>query len=319
MTIAFTDILEAQRTISAYLRPTPLEHSPVLSAACGAQVYLKLECFQETRAFKVRGALNKLAHLSLEERRKGVIAASGGNHAQGVAWAAAQLGITATVVITEQAPENLAAICQGYGAKVLIEGKVFEEALETAERLARLTDQLLIHAYDDPFIIAGQGTVGLELLQVLPETDAVVVPTGGGGLLGGVALACKTMKPEIEVIGVQPEAAPAMARSLAEGRVLTLPPPTTIAEKLAVRHVGQLTFALAQRYVDRMVLVSEEEIRQALRDLLHRANILAEGAGAVPWAALLSRKLQLPGKRVALIVSGGNISIDRLRTVLGPP
>jgi threonine dehydratase len=317
LTLAFTEILEARRAIAAYLRPTPLEYAPTLSAACGAQVYLKLECFQATRAFKVRGALNKLAHLTLEERDKGVIAASGGNHALGVAWAAARLGIKATVVIMEQAPESLAALCRGYGAKVLIEGKVFEEALETAERLAALTGQLLIHAYDDPFIIAGQGTVGLEVLQDLPEADAVIVPTGGGGLLAGIALACKTLKPNIEVIGVQPEAAPAMTRSLAEGRVLTLPPPTTIAEKLAVQHVGQLTFSIAQRYVDRMVLVSEEEVREAIRDLLARADLLTEGAAAVTWAALQSGKLELPGKRVVLIISGGNISLDRLRAILG--
>ncbi|MFZ5827623.1 MAG: threonine ammonia-lyase [Bacillota bacterium] len=314
--INIQEIYAARKRIAPLVERTPLEYSRLLSDMTGAQVYLKLEMMRETRAFKVRGAANFLVALSPEERSKGVVAASGGSHAVGVAYAAAKLGVPATIVMTERSPVNLRAICQGYGAEVLVRGQVYNDAAEVAGEISRATGRRVIHSYDDPHIVAGQGTVGLEIMEALPEVDAVFVPVGGGGLLGGVGCAIKTLKPKAAVIGVEPEQAAAMYESLQQGEIVHLPDPRSLADKLVVKAVGELNLTLAQRYADRVVTVSEEAIARGIYTFLDRAGVLVEGAGAAALAALQQVQGEFAGKRVALVLTGGNIDPPVLARVL---
>ncbi|HYF92102.1 MAG TPA: threonine/serine dehydratase [Symbiobacteriaceae bacterium] len=312
-----TDVLDAARTIAPYVGVTPLEYSPALSRQTGAEVYLKLEMLRETRAFKIRGACNFMAHLSAEQRQRGVVAASGGSHAQGVAFAARRFGVKATIVMTERSPANLRQICRDYGAEVIVAGQVYEDAGERAAAIAAATGAVTVHSFDDPLIVAGQGTIGLEILQALPEVDAIIAPVGGGGLLGGVGLAAKSVNPAIRVIGVEPAGAASMTAALVAGRPVRLENVGSVADKLVTRSTGALNLALAQKYCDEVVLVEEGAIRQAMRDLLGVANLLAEGAAASALAALRLRTAELAGKRVALILTGGNIDAGVLASLLG--
>lgn len=314
--VTIQEIYAARKRIAPLVQRTPLEYSRLLSDLTGAQVYLKLELMRETRAFKLRGATNYLMALSPEERSLGVVAASGGSHAVGVACAAAQLGVSAVIVMTERSPVNLRAICRGYGAEVIVQGQVYNDAAQVAEELSRTTGRRLIHSYDDPYIVAGQGTVGLEIMEDLPQVDSVIIPTGGGGLLGGAGCAIKSLRPEASVIGVEPEQAAAMYESLKAGEIVHLANPRSLADKLVVKAVGRLNLAMAQRYVDKVVTVSEDQIAEAIRLLLEQASLLVEGAGAAALAALLAMRAESAGRRVVLVLTGGNIDPKVLSQVL---
>lgn len=310
------EIYAARKRIAGLVNRTPLEYSQPLSVLTGAEVYLKLEMMRETRAFKIRGAVNFLMAMTPEERRRGVVAASGGSHAQGVAFAANRLGVPATIVMTERAPQNLVEICRGYGAEVVVEGQVYNDALKRAEAISRETGRRQVHSYDDPYIIAGQGTVGLEIMEDLPDPDAVFVPVGGGGLLGGVGCAVKSLSPSTTVLGVEPEQAAGMTRALEAGAIVHLDDPRSLADKLVTKAVGPLTLAGAQRYADGMVLVSEMAVAEAIRTFLGRVNLLVEGAGAAALAALQARQSDWQGRKVVLILTGGNIDLSVLQRVL---
>lgn len=311
-----TDVLDAARTIAPHVGETPLEYCAAVSQEVGAAVWFKPEMFRETRSFKIRGACNVIARMTPEQRSTGVVAASGGSHAQGVAYAARRFGTAATIVMTERSPHNLRQICRDYGAKVIVAGQVYDDAQERAIAIAAETGAMLIHSYDDPLIVAGQGTIGLEILRQLPDADAIIVPVGGGGLLGGVGLVAKAINPAIQVIGVEPEGAASLSAALQAGQIVRLESVRSIADKLVTRSTGVLNLALAQRYCDQVVLVSEAQIAQAIRDLLSMANLLAEGAAASALAALRLRAGALAGKKVVLVLTGGNIDPAVLAGVL---
>ena len=269
-----------------------------------------------TGSFKERGALNKLLSLKDTERQKGVIAASAGNHAQAVAYHATQLGIRSQIVMPESTPIVKVSATQGHGAKVILKGTNYDEAYEEAQRICRNEHLVFIHAFDDPFVIAGQGTLGLELLEQVPEMEAVFVPVGGGGLIAGIAVAIKEIKPAVRIVGVQTERLPSMLAARKAGKPVTLEPAITIADGIAVRHAGELTSALVNNYVDELVVVDEEEIANAILILLEREKTVAEGAGAVAMAALLQHKTALAGKHTIAILSGGNIDITLISRII---
>lgn len=314
--VTLQEIYAARKRIAGLVSRTPLEYSQPLSALTGAEVYLKLEMMRETRAFKIRGAVNFLMAMTPEERSRGVVAASGGSHAQGVAFAANRLGVPATIVMTERASKNLVEICRGYGAEVVVEGQVYNDALKRAEAISRETGRRQVHSYDDPYIIAGQGTVGLEIMEDLPDPDAVFVPVGGGGLLGGVGCAVKSLSPSTTILGVEPEQAAGMTRALEAGTIVHLDDPRSLADKLVTKAVGPLTLACAQRYVDGMILVGETAVAEAIRTFVGQVNLLVEGAGAAALAALQARQSDWQGKKVVLILTGGNIDVSVLQRVL---
>lgn len=299
---------------SIYLSPCP--RSETFSQLTANSVYLKLDNLQRTGAFKERGALNKLLGFSAEQRSRGVIAASAGNHAQGVAYHAGKLGIPAKIVMPLTTPLIKVSATRGYGADVVLHGANYDEAYEEALQRSREEELTLIHAFDDEAVIAGQGTLGLELLHQLADLEAVVVPIGGGGLIGGIACAIKETNPRIQVYGVQPARLPSMRVAVAEGKPVTLSPAATIADGIAVRRAGDLTLPMVQKYVDDIVMVDEEEIANAILLLLEREKTLAEGAGAAGVAALLNHKVPLTGKKVAVLVCGGNIDVTLLSRII---
>lgn len=304
------EIEEARQRLTGIAFRTPLSQSSTFSQMTGAHVYLKCENLQRTGSFKIRGAYNRLAQLAPAERRKGVVAASAGNHAQGVALAARLLKIKSTVFMPESTPLAKVAATEGYGAEVRLEGGTYDEALESAVHHQERSRAIFVSAFDDEAIIAGQGTIGLELLEDLPELDAIVVPIGGGGLISGIACAAKALQPKMKVYGVQAALCdPVRARfhgSPAQPRSKR----STIADGIAVRQEGAITMPLIRETVDDVIAVSEEEISQAIVLLLERAKLVVEGAGAVGLAALLSSRLQLAGQKVAVVLSGGNIDIN---------
>jgi threonine dehydratase len=314
--IGLDDIRAARSRIASGVRLTACARSERLTHWHGASVYLKLENLQSTGSFKERGALNKLLQLNEAERRAGVIAASAGNHAQGVALHAQLQGIAATIVM----PTNTALIkvsaTRGFGAEVVLFGDNYEEAAREAERLRAARGLTLVHAFDDDDVIAGQGSVGLELLEQVPDVQAVVVPIGGGGLSSGVAIAVKAQRPELEVYGVETQLVPSMQRALELGAPCVLPAQRSIADGINTRRVCERTLQVARQYLDAVVSVDEAEIAEAVLRLLEDEKIVAEGAGAVPLAALLARRLPLAGKRVALVISGGNIDVSLLSRII---
>lgn len=315
--VGYRDIVQAKFRLNGHVHRTPLVHSQTFSKMTGTELYLKMENMQRTGAFKVRGALNKMAALTAAERAAGVVTASAGNHAQGVALAAAQAGVPSTVVMPVGAPEAKRLATEGYGSKVILRGANYDEAFEEAKRISATEGATLVHAFDDPYVIAGQGTIGIEILDELPQADAIVVPVGGGGLISGIALAVKTVRPDIRVIGVQPAAASSGHDSWRSKTVSRVEMPASVADGLLVKRPGELPLQLMLEYVDDFVLVSEEEIASAMVMLLERAKVLAEGAGAVSLAAVLNRELGLTGKNVVLLVSGGNVDMLRLADSLG--
>jgi threonine dehydratase len=296
---------------------TPCSHSRVLSQRLGCEVHLKLENLQRTGSFKERGACNKLAQLTHAQRAPGVICASAGNHAQGVAFHARRLGIKATVVMPLATPLVKISATRDLGAEVVLYGSNYDEAFGEAQRLQGERGGTFIHGFDDLAIIAGQGTIGLELLQQAPELDAVVVPIGGGGLISGIAAALKQRAPGIRVIGVQTDAVPSMLAARAAGTPVEVDSRRTIADGIAVKRVGEHCLALCQRYVDDVISVDEETVAEAVLLLLEREKTLAEGAGATALAGLLSGKLPgLAQRHVGVIVSGGNIDVNLIARVI---
>lgn len=314
--IQLSDIQAALGRVRESIYLSPCARSETFSMGTGNTVYLKLDNLQRTGAFKERGALNKLLTMSAEERGRGVIAASAGNHAQGVAYHAGRHGVRAQICMPLTTPLIKVSATKSYGAEVLLVGANYDEACEQALVRAREQGLTFVHAFDDDAIIAGQGTLGLELLQQQPDIAAVVVPVGGGGLIGGISCAIKQTNPRIQVFGVQPARLPSMKVAVAEGKPVTIHASATIADGIAVRRAGELTLPLVQKYVDEIVTVDEEEIANAILLLLEREKTLAEGAGAAALAALLNRKLPLVNKKVAILVGGGNIDVTLLSRII---
>ena len=316
LSISLADVVSARERIRGSIYCSPCPHSQMLSALTGQQVYLKLENLQMTGSFKERGALNRIALLTPEQAARGVVAASAGNHAQGVAYHATSRGIRALIVMPLATPLVKVTATRGFGAEVVLHGANYDEACEEATRLCRAEGMTFIHPFDDPIVMAGQGTIGLELLEQIPQLEAVVVPIGGGGLIGGIACAVKESRPEIRVIGVQTARLPSMAAAVAQHHPVTLEPATTIADGIAVRRAGDATFPVVERYVDEIVTVQEDEIAAAILVLLEREKTLAEGAGATALAALLQKKTSLDGAHTAVLVCGGNIDVTLLSRII---
>jgi threonine dehydratase len=314
--ITFVDIEEARERIKDQIYLSPFPHSETVSRMTGNKVFFKLENLQLTGSFKERGALNRLLTLKPEEGQRGVIAASAGNHGMAVAYHSRRLNIAATIVMPVSAPLIKVTRVRQYGATSVLNGHDYDSALAEALRLSEERKLTFISAFNDPWIVAGQGTIGLELYEQNPDLDAVVVPVGGGGLIAGVALALKTLMPKIGIIGVQAEAVPSMKAALANGAPAQIPPATTIADGIAVRAVGATPFELVKSYVDEIVTVSEREIANAVLLLLEIEKTVAEGAAAVPLAALINRKIPLANKNVGLIVSGGNIDMNLISRII---
>ena len=314
--IALSDVKQALGRIrdSIYLSPCAL--SAAFTTLTGNSVYLKLDNLQRTGAFKERGALNKLLTMTEIERRNGVVAASAGNHAQGVSYHAGRQGIRAVIVMPLPTPLIKVSATRGYGAEVILHGANYDEAFDEALRKSRQDGLTLVHAFDDDAVIAGQGSLGLEILQQVPDVEAVVVPIGGGGLIGGIACAIKESNPKVKMFGVQPSRLPSMKVAVAEGTPVTISPAATVADGIAVRRAGDRTLPLVQKYVDDIVTVDEEEIANAILLLLEREKTLAEGAGAAAIASLLNHKLPLTGKKVAVLVCGGNIDVTLLSRII---
>jgi threonine dehydratase len=314
--IGLQDIQTARERIRNAIRLSPCTYSEAFSALTNNSIFLKLDNQQRTGAFKERGALNKLLTLTAEERARGVIAASAGNHAQGVAYHAGRHGIHARIVMPLPTPLTKVSSTRAYGADVLLHGANYDEAYAKAVEQSRGEGLTLVHAFDDDAVIAGQGTLGLEILEQHPDVEAVVVPIGGGGLIGGISCAVKETNPAVTVYGVQPAKIASMKAAVHEGKPVTLAAAATIADGIAVRRAGDRTLPMVQKYVDEIVTVEEEEIANAVLLLLEREKTLAEGAGAAAIAAMLNRKLPLAGKRVAVLVCGGNIDVTLLSRII---
>ena len=314
--IELADVQAAWDVVRGQVRHTPVKRSSSLSQATGADMHLKLENFQRTGSFKVRGALNKVHALTPAERKAGVVAASAGNHAQGVAYAAAKAGVHATIFMPEDATLAKVQATKGYGAEVRLAGKDYQEAYEAAVAHQKRTGATFVHAFEDPLVMAGQGTLGLEMLQDIPEMDTVLVPIGGGGLIAGIATAVKALKPGIQVIGVQAAGASSIAPSLQKGSPVTLDEAQTMADGIAVRRSGALTLEVIKARVDQVVTVSEPEIAAAILFLLERQKAVVEGAGAVTLAAAMHGKVELAGRHACALVSGGNIDMTLVSRII---
>ncbi len=314
--VTLEDIRRARNVIADLAIRTPIVPARSLGQPADCEILLKAENLQRAGSFKVRGAVNKIAALSDQQKTKGVIAASAGNHAQGVALAAANFGIPCTIVMPSGASIPKVEATRGYGATVILHGDDFDQAQRHARRVVRESGMALIHAFDDPAIIAGQGTIGLELLEQVEDVDTVVVPVGGGGLISGIGLAIKESVPGIRLVGVQAEASTAVLYSHKAGRRITVKGQATVADGISVGSPGRITLPLVSRYVDELVVVGEEEITEAMMLLLERCKLLVEGAGAVGLAAVLSGKVRVDGERVAIVLSGGNVDTHLIARVL---
>jgi threonine dehydratase len=311
---AASDFREAHELVREHAHRTPLLTSHSLGAAVGCRAFLKAESLQRTGSYKIRGPLNKLPRLSEAERRAGVVCSSAGNHAQGVALAAALHGIRAVVVMAENATPSKVAATRGYGAEVVLHGSIWDEANEKALELVREEGLTYVHPFDDPELIVGQGTLGLEIYEDLPEVDVVVVPIGGGGLISGVAMALKSLKAHIRVVGVESAGAPAMKRSVEAGRRVVLDDVTCRIDGLTVKQVGENTLEIVSRFVDDIVTVPDEAIYDALIWTMSRTKIVVEGAAAAPVAALLQGLVPVAADdNVVCVLSGGNLNLDQLQ------
>jgi threonine dehydratase len=314
--VTLQDIERARARIKDDIYMSPCAHSETFSKLTGNKVYFKLENLQMTGSFKERGALNKILTLTDEEKAKGVIAASAGNHAQGVAYHATRKGVKSTIVMPAAAPLVKVTRTKEYGAHVVLHGASYDEAFEEAWRRREAEGLTFIHAFDDDAVMAGQGTVGLELLEQNPYLEAVIVPIGGGGLISGIAVAMKEINPRVRIIGVQTARLPSMVRAVSEHAPVTLPPSVTIADGIAVRRAGARTLPVVAKYVDDIVTVDEEEIANAILLLLEREKTVAEGAGAAAMAALIQGRTNLHGKKIAVIIGGGNIDVNMLSRII---
>ena len=311
------DIRAAHARVAPRIHRTPLLSATRLGARVGVTLFHKCESLQKTGSFKVRGALNNVSQLDAAARKRGVITVSAGNHAQALAWAARDAGVRCTVVMPKAASRMKVDASRGYGAEVVLHGASSIEAFAHAHALAEERNLTFVHPFDDPAVIAGQGTVGLEILEQLEDVDDVVVPIGGGGLIAGIATAIKESRPEVRVYGVEPAGAAVMRKSLDEGHPVRLESIKTIADGLAAPMAGDVTFPIVKHYVDDVVLVTDEEIMSAMREILFSAKLLAEGGGAAATAAILSGKLKLEGRRVVAVMSGGNVDPARVTEALG--
>lgn len=310
-------VQEAQERLKGVAQKTGLSYSNSVSKLSDCKVYLKMENLQRTGSFKLRGAYNKVASLTPEEREKGVIAASAGNHAQGVALAASVYGCQSTICMPKHVPLMKVAATKGYGANVVLHGDFFDEAAAKAEELTKEHGYTFVHPFNDPEVIAGQGTIALEIIEQMPDVDAIVAPIGGGGLISGLAVAAKSVNPKIKVIGVQTANMPSMKNSIDHGKILTCNGKATLADGIAVKTPGDLTYDICSRYLDDIVIVDETEIAGAILWLLERCKAVSEGAGAVPVAALMNGKISgLHGKKVAALISGGNIDVNNMTRII---
>ncbi|HEX9268434.1 MAG TPA: threonine/serine dehydratase [Candidatus Limnocylindria bacterium] len=313
--VALADIEAARPIVDRYLPRAPLERSPYLSRELGAEIHLKIETFKPTRTFKVRGALNKIASLDAGARARGVIAASAGSHAQGVSYAAWRLGAPATVVMPERVSETIVGVCRAYGAEVLLRGEVYDDTLALAHEIEHTQGKTFVHPYADPLIVAGQGTIGLEILDDLPDVETVIVAVGGAGLIGGISLAIKERRGAVRVIGVEPEGADAVRRSRTAGRPIVLEHPHSVADKLVAKTTEQLNVDLVRAYVDDIVTVPDEALEAATFEYLEHLSLLVEPSGAASLAAVRHGAATGRGKTV-LVVSGGNAAPELLARIL---
>jgi threonine dehydratase len=315
--VTLEDVIAAREVIAGRLHRTPTLTAASLGVMAGVQLLVKAELLQKTGSFKPRGVLTRLARLTPDERERGVIGISAGNHAQALAYGAAQAGVPCTVVMPTTAVASKVAATRGYGARVVLHGETSIVAFAEYERLVEAEGQAPVHPFNDPRVIAGQGTVGLEILEEAPDLDAVIVPVGGGGLIAGMAVAIKALQPGVRIVGVEPEGAPGLSRALAAGQVVPLTSVQTIADGLSAPFAGALTLDIAQRLVDDVVLVSDQEIAEALRLVLERTKFQAEPAGVAGVAALLANRCGVrDGARVLTVLSGGNIDRARLKELL---
>ena len=310
-------VLEAAERIRDGIVATPCTRTRAFADIVPSRLHLKFENLQRTGSFKDRGSLNRLLRLSPEQRARGVVTASAGNHGQGLAYHGGRLGIPVTVVMPVNAPLNKVSNTRGYGAEVVLSGAILDEAAEAAACIAEDRGLVTVPAFDHPDIIAGQGTIGLEVLEQVPDVDTVLVPVGGGGLISGICIAIKEVRPEVRVIGIEADAAASAWASREAGRIVQIAHSDTLADGIATKRIGDLTFPIIERYVDDLVSVSEDAIAAAILLLLEREKTVAEGAGAVPIAALLSGRLRLePEARVVAVLSGGNIDINMISRII---
>ncbi len=310
----YREAVEARRIVAKHARKTPLDHSSTFSRMSGGHIYLKYENLQKTGSFKIRGALYKV--YKVRSKARGVVAASAGNHAQGVAYAASSLGLPSIIVMPETASISKVEATRGYGAQVVLHGRIYDEAEQKALEIAGEKGYAFIHPFDDPDVIAGQGTLALEILEDLRDIDIIVVPVGGGGLISGIAAVFKELSPSTKIVGVEPENAPKFAESLKAGKPVTVEVKPTIADGLATKKPGKLTFQIVSGLVDEVVTVSEDELAHAIYLLLERGKVLAEGAGAAALAAVLSGKVDVKDRKVVALVSGGNIDLTAIYRLL---
>ena len=309
-------IISAREKMKGIVHQTPLDFSQTFTDMSHNEVYLKLENLQKTGSFKVRGSINKLTSLSKEELSKGVIAASAGNHAQGVAYSSKMLNIPCTIVMPKGAPLSKIQATKNYGAEIVLEGDVFDDALAHAMELSEKQGFTLVHTFDDDEIIAGQGTIGLEILEQLPDVDAIICPVGGGGLIAGIAVAVKEKNPNVAIYGVEASACPSMAQSLLEKKPITVPSTPTVADGIAVEKPGIGNLEIVEKYVDELVTVDEIEMIRTMFLLLERNKLLVEGSGASSLAALLYEKLNIKGKKVVALLSGGNVDVNFISRII---
>jgi len=317
LSLTIKDIKNAREILSGNVRTTPLVKSFYMTAKTGGEVYLKLENMQLTGSFKFRGAYNKIKNLNLEEKKHGIIACSAGNHAQGIALSSKLLNVKSKIVMPATAPRAKVEATEGYGSNIVLYGETFDDAKEECARIRSETGETFIHPFDDLYVMAGQGTIGLDILDELWDVDTVIVPIGGGGMIAGIAVALKSFNPSIQIIGVQAENVHGMKASVDAGEIVSHYVAPTIADGCAVKVPGKMTFEIVKELVDDIVIVSEDELEVAMKDLLQRGKVVVEGAGALATAALLSGKVEryVKDKKVVAIISGGNVDLERISSV----
>lgn len=308
------DFVKAKEKLSKVLLETHLIHSPIFSKESGNVVYIKPENLQKTGSFKIRGAYNKISNLTEEEKKRGVIASSAGNHAQGVAYGARELGIKAVIVMPKSTPLIKVESTKQYGAEVVLYGDVYDDAYKKAKELEEKESYVFVHPFNDEDVLDGQGTIALEILNELPEADIILVPIGGGGLISGIACAAKLIKPDIKIIGVEPEGAASAREAIKENKVVELKEANTIADGTAVKRIGDLNFEYIKKYVDEIITVSDYELMEAFLLLVEKHKIIAENSGILPIAA--TKKLKEKNKKVVSIISGGNIDVLMISSMI---
>lgn len=315
-TVTLKMIQDAQENLRGIIKNTDLLLAESLSGELGVDVFLKLENLQKSGSFKIRGAYNKMIHLSTAEKQNGVVASSAGNHAQGVAISAKMLGIKSTIIMPKNAPFAKISATKQYGAEVVLSGNIYDEAYAKAREIQTETGATFVHPFNDPFVIAGQGTIALEMLTENPNLDAIFVPIGGGGIAAGISIAAKKIKPSIKIIGVQSENAPSMYEAILNNEIATIDVKRTIADGIAVARPGDLTFSLIQEYVDEVVTVSESQLAATFLYLLENCNLVCEGAGVVSLAALIAHANRFKEQQVGAVLSGGNIDVNMIESVI---